>query len=81
MAKDIQPKKSKFIAFILSFFWPGLGQIYLGRLPMGIILIIWMIMIGIVYFATGSNGTSPCACLLAPLYLVMWIYSMYDATQ
>ena len=81
MAKDTSPKKSKFIAFILSFFWPGLGQIYLGRLPMGIMLILGVIMIGIVYIATGGKNTGPCACLIAPVYLVMWIYSMYDATQ
>jgi TM2 domain-containing membrane protein YozV len=62
-------KKSAGVAVILSFFLPGLGQIYNGQIGKGIGMIILAIIFGLL-----------CAILIGyPLYLILWIYGMYDA--
>lgn len=62
-------EKNSGIAAILSFFVPGLGQIYNGEIGKGLILIAsifisMILMIILVGFL---------------MYLVIWVYSIYDA--
>ena len=60
---------SPLIALILSFFIPGLGQFYTGQLTKAILLFVAAVIFGIL-----------CAILIGiPFYLIVWIYSMYDA--
>jgi TM2 domain-containing membrane protein YozV len=64
-----RPQKNAGLAAVLSFFIPGLGQIYNGEIVKGIIIIIVQIINGflaaiIVGFITGA---------------IVWIWAIYDA--
>lgn len=61
--------KSSGIAVILSFFIPGLGQIYNGQIGKGILFII----IGFIL------ALSMIVLIGFVLYPIFWIYNMYDA--
>ncbi|WNY26116.1 zinc-ribbon domain-containing protein [Methanolapillus millepedarum] len=66
-SSSVPPKKSEKISFlsvILSFFWPGLGQLYNGQFWKGIAIYI-LTPIGLMF-------------LIVP-GIAIWIYGMYDA--
>ncbi len=79
-------RKEPLFSIILSFLFPGLGQIYNGQMKKGIILIVaylalW-IGVFIVYFAGSvvTMGVGALCCM--PIFivpLIEWIYGMYDA--
>jgi len=64
-------QKSPGVAALLSFFWTGLGQIYVGELGRGIVFMViaffllWTIFLGI-------------GLILAPIW---WIYGIFDANK
>ncbi|TAJ45494.1 DUF5683 domain-containing protein [Methanofollis fontis] len=60
---------SPLIAVILSFFIPGLGQFYTGQLLKAVVLFVLAVIFG--WFSTILIGI--------PFYLLVWVYSMYDA--
>ena len=60
---------SPFVALVLSFFIPGLGQFYTGQLLNAIVLFVLAVLFGVM--STILIGI--------PLYLIVWLYSMYDA--
>ena len=60
---------SPILAAILSFFIPGLGQFYTGQLVKAIALFILAVIFG--YLSIIVIGI--------PFYLIVWLYSMYDA--
>jgi len=60
---------SPVLALILSFFIPGLGQFYTGQFLKAIALFILAVI-----FAGLST-----VLIGIPFYLIIWIYSMYDA--
>ena len=60
---------SPIIGVILSFFIPGLGQFYTGQLMKALVLFILAVIFGALSIIW----------IGIPLYLVVWIYSMYDA--
>ncbi|KKG08810.1 hypothetical protein EO95_13750 [Methanosarcina sp. 1.H.T.1A.1] len=74
-----QPGKNPGIAAVLSFFIPGLGQIYNGQIMKGIIFFI-LASIGIVFiilaFLFGFRAIVLIGYILYPLF---WIYNLYDA--
>lgn len=53
----------------MSFFIPGLGQLYTGQFLKALALF----LLAVVFAALSS------ILIGIPLYLVVWIYSMYDA--
>lgn len=61
--------KSSGIAVILSFFIPGLGQIYNGQIGKGILFMIIAFILAI----------SMILLIGFILYPIFWIYNMYDA--
>ena len=62
-------EKTPILALLLSVFFPGLGQFYNGQPTKGVILIIAAIVsIFLIIFFIG-----------AILYLVVWVFSLYDA--
>ncbi len=64
-----QPQKNPGFAVVLSFFVPGLGQIYNGQIMKGIIFIVLASFFGfLTVFLIGY--------ILYPLF---WIYNLYDA--
>ena len=60
---------SPILALILSFFIPGLGQFYTGQFLKALVLFILAVIFG--FLSTMLIGI--------PFYLIIWIYSMYDA--
>jgi TM2 domain-containing membrane protein YozV len=60
---------SPLIAVILSFFIPGLGQFYTGQLLKAVLLFIAAVIFG---------GLST-ILIGIPFYIIIWLYSMYDA--
>lgn len=60
---------SPLIAVILSFFIPGLGQFYTGQLLKAVLLFLAALVFG---------GLST-ILIGIPFYLIIWLYSMYDA--
>ncbi len=69
MAVNLTEVKSSGIAVVLSFFIPGLGQIYNGQIGKGILIII----LSIIFFSLSY------ILIGIPFYVVLWIYSMYNA--
>lgn len=65
----MEERKSSGIAVVLSFFIPGLGQIYNGQIGKGILFIILSgILVLLMFVIIGI-----------PLYLIFWVYNLYDA--
>lgn len=62
-------RKEPLFALILSFFIPGLGQIYNGNINNGIILII----------ATVISWILTSLCVGFFIFIMIWVYAMYDA--
>ncbi|NQU24927.1 MAG: hypothetical protein HQ567_26890 [Candidatus Nealsonbacteria bacterium] len=71
-----QPAKSPGIALVLSFFWPGLGQLYVGDLVKGLLMMFLLPTVAlIVILLTGETGYYV-ACAVS---ICIWIYGMFDA--
>jgi len=62
---------SPLVAVILSFFIPGLGQLYTGQLMKAIILFVLAVIFATLSFMLLFG--------VSLLYLIVWVYSMYDA--
>lgn len=65
------PPKNSGIAAVLSFFWPGLGQIYNGQIGKGIcFLLLHVVFVLMIFILIGI-----------PLVFILWVVSIYDAYQ
>lgn len=62
-------KKNPGVAAVLSFFVPGLGQIYNGELGKGITIVIFTV---ISWFLT-------CIYVGFVTLIILWIWAIYDA--
>jgi len=61
------------LALIISFFLPGIGTIYAGNIIKGIIIFILALILG-------SLATIFLLGIFAYiLYIILWLYGMYDA--
>ena len=65
----VKTEKSPILAAILSFLIVGVGQIYLGLTKKGIIL----------FFAAMVSGVLTLLLIGWILWLIVWLYSIYDA--
>ncbi|MDO5853155.1 MAG: zinc ribbon domain-containing protein [Thermoplasmata archaeon] len=88
-------KKSEGLALILSLIIPGLGQMYVGRVQRGILMLALIVVmaildyVGFIAVASVADGhTSPETAVVVALValivvgiviIVLWIYGMYDA--
>lgn len=71
-------QKSTGLTTLLSFFWPGLGQIYNGQILKGIFIGSWHLLMAISTMA--AMVTAPVALFVgAFINFVFWIVCMYDA--
>ena len=62
-------KKNPGLAAVLSFFITGLGQIYNGQIAKGLALLLFQFVnVGLMIILIGF-----------PLYLIVWIYGIWDA--
>ena len=65
------PTRSPGLAAVLSFFYPGLGQIYNGQIIWGILYMVTHAILCVMALATVG--------LLLPLPVAFWLASIYDA--
>ena len=63
--------KNAILAAILSFILPGLGEIYVGKLMIGIILVIIALIATAAIFMVSSYAWV--------VYIIVWIYAIYDS--
>ena len=63
--------KNAILAAILSFILPGLGEIYVGKLMIGIILVIIALIATAAIFMVSSYAWI--------VYIIVWIYAIYDS--
>ncbi|WP_028550039.1 hypothetical protein [Paenibacillus sp. UNC451MF] len=77
------PRKSKFVACLLSFLIPGTGQLYLGLMQRGMMLMLLLIadIFAIVFFATNSSSSIPLIVLFSLFVPVIYFYNIFDALQ
>lgn len=78
------PRKRKWLALLLSFFVPGTGQLYLGLMQRGIMLMILIILdiFTVVYFVTAEGRASiPLVTLFSLIIPVIYFYNIFDALQ
>jgi hypothetical protein len=83
--------KSTGLAIVLSFFWPGVGQLYAGRIARGLLLCLaWGFLLlfglGSVDLAVTDPGQIGVTLgfgrlLILGAVLVLWIWSMVDAKR
>ncbi|MBN3525389.1 TM2 domain-containing protein [Paenibacillus apiarius] len=84
MYGTMPPKKSKFIAVLLSFIFPGVGHFYLGLMQRGLIIIMLLALdiVAIVYFsAVDAKVNVPLIVLLALMLPVIYFFNLFDALQ
>jgi ribosomal protein L40E/TM2 domain-containing membrane protein YozV len=61
------------LAIILSFFWPGLGHVYLGDIMFGLfVMVAYTVLWGIAVLT---------ALICSPIPLIVWIWAMYDSNN
>jgi ribosomal protein L40E/TM2 domain-containing membrane protein YozV len=61
------------LAILLSFFWPGLGHVYLGDIMFGLfVMVMYTIVWGLAILT---------ALICSPLPLILWIWAMYDSNN
>lgn len=70
--------KSTGAATILSFFWPGLGQIYNGQILKGLFIGTWHLLMA--FGTMAAMVTVPAALFVGGIInFIFWIVCMYDA--
>lgn len=77
-------KKSKFVAGLFAFFFPGLGHFYLGLMQRGLsfMLLLALDIMAIVYFSSsGLEVNIPLIVLLSLLIPGIYFYNLFDALQ
>jgi len=62
-------RKNPGVAAVLSFFWPGLGQIYNGDIGFGLSLMLVAVLCILLFFIF----------IGIPLYVAVWAYSISNA--
>jgi hypothetical protein len=80
------PRKRKWLACLLSFFIPGTGQLYLGLMQRGIMIMMLIILdiFTVVYFVTAAEGAYrniPLVTLFSLIIPVIYFYNIFDALQ
>ena len=65
------PVKNPGVAAVLSFFWPGLGQIYNGEIGKGVLFIVVQVINAVLAFILVGFVTG----------FIVWILGMVDAYQ
>ena len=74
--KSTVGKKSQLLATVLSFIFPGLGQLYNKQIPKGIGLVLISLLFCMFIVVLSPLGLSLVGYLL---YVILWLYGMYDA--
>lgn len=57
------------IAALLSFLWPGVGQIYNGQIITGFLLVVLSFIFAMLCFVI----------IGIPFYIMIWVLAVYDA--
>ncbi|MDR0335327.1 MAG: hypothetical protein LBH69_05545 [Methanomassiliicoccaceae archaeon] len=73
-------EKSSGAAALLSFLWAGLGHLYIGKIALGLVLmLIYPVVLGLGFFVlVGAMGLFGLV-LFAVIVLAVWIWCIFDA--
>lgn len=76
-------QKSKFMAGLLAFFFPGMGHFYLGLMQRGftVLLCFALNIVAIAYNATLIGPSIPLMVLLGLMVPGIYFYNLFDALQ
>ncbi|WP_051286877.1 DUF6677 family protein [Paenibacillus taiwanensis] len=77
------PRKSKFVAVLFSFLFPGAGHFYLGLMQRGLLvmMLIALDIVAIVYFTSNMGENVPLIVLLGLFLPVIYFFNLFDAMQ
>ncbi|MGZ9587322.1 hypothetical protein [Paenibacillus marinisediminis] len=77
------PRKSKFVAVMLSALFPGLGHFYLGLMQRGLLMMMLLALdiVAIVYFTSNMGANVPLIVLLSLLMPVIYFFNLFDTMQ
>ena len=77
------PRKSKVVACLLSLLIPGTGQLYLGLMQRGMMIMLLLILniFAIVFFSTNPSTSIPLIVLFSLFVPVIYFYNIFDALQ
>ncbi|NHN35351.1 hypothetical protein [Paenibacillus agricola] len=75
--------KSKVVACLLSMLIPGTGQLYLGLMQRGMMVMLLLILniFAIVFFSTSPSTSIPLIVLFSLFLPVIYFYNIFDALQ
>lgn len=80
--QSIQENKNNGPAIILSFLFPGLGQLYKGQLKKGFIyMIVQIVLIALSSSFVDVPGGWGIIFILGAIALFLWITSIFDAKK
>lgn len=71
-------QKSTGVASLLSFFWPGFGQVYNGQVFKGLLFGIWH-LIALASIVASASPKSTEVLIIGSISLLFWLMCIYDA--
>jgi TM2 domain-containing membrane protein YozV len=79
---NLPPRKSKFVAGLLSLLVPGTGQLYVGYMQRGItIMLVLALDICAIVATADTSEIIPLVVLFSLLIPVIYFYNVFDALQ
>lgn len=78
-----RPRRSRWLAAIFAFLFPGAGHFYIGQMQRGLAMMLFLIadIAGIVFIATSASANIPLIVLLSLMIPVIYLYNIFDAVQ
>jgi len=73
-------EKSAGVAAVLSFLWAGLGHLYVGKLGLGLVLMLlypFILFFGLIVLAVALGVFG--LILFAVIVLVIWVWCIFDS--
>ena len=79
MAQVVQTTKNEGLAALLSFFIPGAGQIYAGRVGRGLGVLLGLFVVILLWL--GLVAAAPVFSVVIFLPFAFWLWNVYDANN
>ncbi|CAI6080269.1 hypothetical protein [Cohnella sp. JJ-181] len=82
-AASARKKKSKWLAGLLSFIFPGSGYMYLGLMGKGVMMMLLLALniCGVVFVVQEMDGNVLTVVLVSLLLPILYLYNLFDTLQ